>query len=136
MDEHSVPTLAMDEFDWILSRTSSGEFFATFAQTKLHPVVPPPLKLVHMLLCLSTHSRLGEGLAISRSTDTSICLSTIRGSKYQTDARALSWYKLVAYLGVGRCVIYTASGPSAFGCVNHAASYTWVCNLHIYMPAR
>ena len=38
MDEHSVPTLAMD---WILSRTSSGELFATFAQTKLHPAHAP-----------------------------------------------------------------------------------------------
>ena len=27
MDEHNVPTLAMDEFNWILSRTSSGELF-------------------------------------------------------------------------------------------------------------
>ena len=51
--------------------------------------------------------------------------------KYQTDARALSLYKLVTYLGVGRCVIYTASGPSALGCVNHAAPYTSVCNLYI-----
>ena len=51
--------------------------------------------------------------------------------KYQTDACALSWYKLVTYLGVGRCVIYTALGPSALSCVNHAASYTSVCNLYL-----
>ena len=52
--------------------------------------------------------------------------------KYQTDERALSWYRLVTYLGVGRCAIYTPSGPLALGYVNHAASYTSVCNLYIY----
>ena len=38
---------------------------------------------------------------------------------------------------VGRCVIYTASGPSALGCVNHAAPYTSVCNPYISgFPSR
>ena len=129
MDEHCVPTLAMDEFDWILSRTSS------VARTKLHPVIPPPLKLVRILLCLSTHSWLGEGLA--RLYPVPPLPAYVRPSfvapKYQTDVRALSWYKLVTYLCVGRCVIYTASGPSALGCVNHAASYTTVCNLYVHV---
>ena len=114
-------------WQWTNSTGFSREF-ATFTRTKLHPVVPPPLKLVRMLLCLSTHSQLGEGLAISRSAATSV---SFVAPKYQTDARVLSWYKLVTYLGLGRCVIYTASGPSALGCVNHAASYTSVCNLCI-----
>ena len=78
MDEHNVPTLAMDEFDWILSRTSGGELFA---RTKLHPVVPPPLKLVRMLLCLSTHSRLGEGLAIPFRCYQRMFVHIVRGSK-------------------------------------------------------
>ena len=52
-------------------------------------------------------------------------------AKYQTDARAVSWYKLVTYVGVGRCVIYIALGPLALGCVNNAASYTSVCNLYM-----
>ena len=115
----------MYEFDWILSRTSSSELFATFARTKLHPVVPPPLKLVRMLLCQAAQR-------VSRSAATRVCSSIVRGSKYQTDAHALSWYKLVTYLGVGCCVIYTASGPSALGCVNHAAPYILVCNLYLY----
>ena len=103
--------------------TSSGELFT---RTKVHPVVPPPLKLVRMLLCLST-------LAISRSAATSVCSFIHRSwlQNIKTDTRALSWYKLVTYLGVGRCVIYTASGPLALGCVNLAASYTSVCNLYV-----
>ena len=65
-----------------------------------------------------------------------LCSSIVRGSinntSIQTDARALSWYKLVTYLGVGRCLIYTASGPSALGCVNHASPCTSVCNLYMH----
>ena len=45
--------------------------------------------------------------------------------------RAVSWYKLVTYVGVGRCVIYIALVPLALGCVNNAASYTSVCNLYM-----
>ena len=101
MDEHSVPTLAMD------SRTS------TF---KLHPVVPPPLKLVRMLLRLSTQYPVLP-LPAQRMFVHCSWLQNIK----LTRVRCPGIYKLVTYLGVGRCVTYTASGPSALGYVNHAA---------------
>ena len=100
-------------------------------RTKLHPVVPPPLKLVRMLLSWSTHSaRLPFRYYLCRYA---MFVHHSWHQKYniQTDARALSWYKLVTYVCVGCCVIYTSCGPLALGCVNHTVSYTSVCNLYI-----
>ena len=76
MDKHTVPTLA-----GFSRETTVASFSLIFAQIKVYPVVPQPLQLVRMLLRLSTHSRLGEGLAMFRSAATSVCSSNVRGSK-------------------------------------------------------
>ena len=120
MDEHSVPTLAMDEFDWILSAASSS----------LEPnSTPSYLRPSNLCACSSVCQPI-RGLEKAPFRRYNIIPAYVRplfvAPKYQTDVRTLSWYNLVTYLGVGRCVIYTASGSSALGCVNHAASYTLV----------
>ena len=88
MDEHSVPTLAMDEFDWILSRTSGGEpslqpnSTTSAPQTSAHaPLFVNPLKVwLYPVPPLPTY----------------VCPSFVA----QTDMRALSWHKLVTHLGM------------------------------------
>ena len=60
MDEHSVhvPTPTMDEFDWILSQTSSSELFAMDPSNQTpprHPSAPQPS--AHAPLFNSTNKR-------------------------------------------------------------------------------